>query len=118
MERSCLHCALARALRAESEAYRATGLTLSFTRSDPVWLPAPGMRLYRAVRRLLQMARVRADGGGVKLAVVDLPGKSHVEVTATVPVGRGTRVLALSLPRHAPGTLARGFAETLDALGC
>jgi hypothetical protein len=74
------------------------------------------MRLYRAVRRLLQAARAAAQGRDVKLAVIDLPGKSHVEVTATVLVGRGgSRVLGCSFPRHARGTLARGFAETLDA---
>jgi hypothetical protein len=113
MSRSCLHCALARALRAESTAFAARGLALSFTRSDPVWLPAAGGRLYRGIRRLLRDARERADAGTVKLVVVDLPGKSHVEVTATVRRGRGAVVLACAFPRHRPGTLAAGFVEGL-----
>ena len=117
MQRSCLHCALARAIRAESSAFAGRGLALNFARSEPVWLPSTGMRLYRGVRRLLQAARTAADGTDVKLAVVDLPGKSHVEVTVTVPVGRsGSRVLRCAFPRHARGTLGRGFAETLEVV--
>ena len=117
MQRSCLHCALARAVRSESSAFAGRGLTLNFARSEPVWLPSTGMRLYRGVRRLLQAARTAADGSDVKLAVIDLPGKSHVEVTVTVPIGRSaSRVLGCSFPRHARGTLARGFAETLEVV--
>lgn len=109
MTRSCLHCALARALK--SEALAAGGLAVTFTRSDPVWLPTSGTRLYRGVRRLLQAARAASTGPSVKLAVVDLPGKSHVEVIATVTTAGGTRVLGCAFPRHASGTLAGGFAE-------
>ena len=88
------------------------GLALAFARSEPVWLPRSGMRLYRAVRRLLRDARGAADGGTVKLSVVDLAGKSHVEVTATVATRGGSRVLRCAFARHAHGTLAGGFAET------
>jgi hypothetical protein len=109
--RACLHCALARALGAETAAFRRRGLTLAFTRSDPVWLPSPGARLYRAVRRLLREAAVRAEGGPVKLVVVDLPGKSHVEVAAVVRTSHGVRVLGALFPRHRPGALAGGFVE-------
>ncbi len=86
-------------------------MTLGFARSEPVWLPASGTTCYRGVRRLLRAARAAADGGAVKIAVVDLPGKSHVEVTATVAVGRGSRVLSCAFARHVQGTLARGFTE-------
>ncbi len=114
MDRSCLHCALARALSAETDNFATQGVAVSFTRSEPVWLPSSGMRLYRDVRRLLRQARAEAQAREVKLAVVDLSGKSHVEVTATVTSGRGARVLACAFPRHVPGSLSRGFAEALD----
>jgi hypothetical protein len=116
VSRTCLHCALARALRAESGRFAAHGLALVFTRSDPVWLPLSGPRVYRSIRRLLREAHARAARGAVKLAVLDLPGKSHVEVTATVPTPRGVVVLAHAFPRHAPGVLAAGFAEGLAGL--
>lgn len=114
MERTCLHCALARALRAEAPALAARGLSATLGRSDPVWLPISGARLYRALRRLLRTAEAQADAPPVKLAVLDLPGKSHVEVTATVHVGHASRVLRCAFPRHAAGTLAFGFAEVFD----
>ena len=110
---SCLHCALARALKRESASLAARGVMVSMGRSEPVWLPLPGARIYRALRRLLHAANGRAEGTWLKLTVIDLPGKSHVEVTATVPVARGSRVLAAAFPRHVPGTLAGGFAEAL-----
>jgi hypothetical protein len=111
--RTCLHCALARALRAESARFAARGLALVFTRSDPVWLPVSGARVYRSIRRLLDEAHARAGSGAVKLAVLDLSGKSHVEVTATVPTPRGVVVLVRAFSRHAPGVLAAGFTEGL-----
>jgi hypothetical protein len=111
LNRSCLHCALARALTTEADALAARGLAVTFTRSDPVWLPTPGMRIYRGVRRLLQQARAVSTGSGLKLAVLDLPGKSHVEVIATVTTAGGTRVLSRAFPRHVAGSLAGGFAE-------
>jgi hypothetical protein len=112
--RSCLHCALARALHAESGAFVSRGLAISFARSEPVWLPRSGMRLYRGIRRLLRDARAAAEGNTVKLSVVDLPGKSHVEVTVTVATGRGSRVLSCAFARHAHGTLSRGFSEVFE----
>jgi hypothetical protein len=111
--RSCLHCARARALRAEADALGGRGLAVSIGRSEAVWLPLPGMRIYRVLRRLLRDARDAAERGPLKLAVIDLPGKTHVEVTACVRRGRGVRVLGAAFARHAPGTLARGFAESL-----
>jgi len=102
---SCLHCALARAIRRESGALAARGLAVTLGRAEPVWLPSTGARLYRALRRLLREAGSQAQGPSLKLTVIDLTGKSHVEVTATIPVGRGSRVLACAFPRHAPGSL-------------
>ena len=113
MDRTCLHCALARALRAEAGTLTARGVALRFERSEPVWLPVSGARLYRAIRRLLRQAAAQAAPGAAKLAVVDLAGKSQVEVTATVGVAGGARVLSVGFPRHVPGTLAPGFAEGL-----
>jgi hypothetical protein len=104
--RTCLHCALARAVRAEAD-----GLAVTLRRSEPVLLPLPGQRIYRALRRLLRAARAAGDGE-VRLAVVDLPGTSHVDVMAVVPSPR-VRVLHCELPRHVDGTLSGGFAEAL-----
>jgi hypothetical protein len=114
VERTCLHCALARALRAESATLTARGLALHFERTEPVWLPVSGMRLYRGVRSLLRQAAAHGEPGMVKLVVLALTGKSHVEVTATVPVPSGARVFAIAFPRFVPATLARGFAEGVD----
>src|SRR5262245_24330435 len=109
--RTCLHCALARALRAETLA-PGSPLRVHLGRSDPVWLPVPGRQIYRGVRALLREARTEADD--VKLSVVDLAGKSHVEVTAVARHPDGSsRVFVRAFPRFAPGTLARGFAEAL-----
>jgi hypothetical protein len=111
--RSCLHCSLARALRAEAGALGARGLAVTLGRSEAVWLPLPGMRVYRALRRLLRAARDAAEHGPVKLTVIDLVGKTHVEVTACVPRAGGVRVVRVAFPRHVPGTLAAGFAESV-----
>ncbi len=115
MNRTCLHCALARALRAEAGAIAERGLAVTFTRSDPVWLPVSGVRIYREVRRLLRRALDASVGKAMKLAVVDLKGKSHVEVIATVTTAQGTRVLGCAFPRHVASTLAGGFVEGIVA---
>jgi hypothetical protein len=113
-DRTCLHCALARALRAEMPAFAARGMAVTFTRSEPVWLPASGAGIYRGVRRILRLARAHADRSPVKLAVVDLRGKSEVEVTATALSAERAQVFRCAFPRHAPGTLAGGFAEAAE----
>jgi hypothetical protein len=110
--RVCLHCALARALRAEAPSFTASGLEIRLARSEPVFLPVSGAALYRALRRLLAAARAAAEHGPVKLAVLDLRGKSHVEVTATVAAAARVRVLACAFPQFVPSTLPRGFGET------
>lgn len=112
--RSCLHCALHRALRAEAAALDRRGLAVHLGRSEPVWLPLPGMRVYRGLRALLREACDAAVGGPLRLAVIDLAGKTHVEVTACVPQARGARVLRVEFPRHVPGALCRGFAEAYE----
>jgi len=109
--RACLHCALARALRAEADAFAGRGLELRLSRSEPVWLPVRGATIYRAVVRLLRHARDAAAGGPVRVAVLALPGKPHVEVTAVVAVARGHRVLSVSFPQFVASRLAGGFAE-------
>jgi hypothetical protein len=111
VSRTCLHCALARALRAEVLAPGGP-LRVQLGRSDPVWLPIEGRTLYRAIRALLREARTEAED--VKLAVVDLAGKSHVEVTAVVRRTDGrSQVLGRAFPRFDPRMLARGFAEAV-----
>jgi hypothetical protein len=114
---TCVHCVLSRVLRAESAGMATRCLTVRLGRSEPLWLPIPGVQVYRTLRRLLQAAAAEAEGNLVKLAVIDLPGKSHVEVTATALRKRRSRVFGCAFPRHAPGTLAAGFSETLDDLG-
>ena len=113
--RTCLHCALARALRAEIPAFSAVGLDIRLSRSEPVFLPVSGTTLYRGLRRLLATARTAAERSPVKLAVLDLVGKSHVEVTATVLRGQTSRVLSCAFPCSDPSTLAAGFAEHAQA---
>jgi len=111
--RHCLHCALARALRAEADTLLAHGLAVALGRSEPVWLPVPGMTLYRHLRRLLRDAEALGERGTLRLAVVDLPGKPHVEVLAVVRrAGHGV-VLGRTFPRQLAAPLAGGFLEGL-----
>ncbi len=111
MTRTCLHCVLARVLRAEADALRERGLEVRLGPSEAVLLPAAGAATYRTVRALLRAAIADAAGPRIRLAVVDQPGKSHVEVTAVFADARRTRVLSCAFPRHDPGALAGGFAE-------
>ena len=112
MTRSCLHCSLARAVEAEWGG-TLSGPVLRIGRSDPLWLPISGGRVYRQLRGLLRAAR-RQGADSLKLVVLDLPGKSHVEVVATVGRhGDRTRSLSVLLPRHVTGSLAAGFAEAV-----
>ena len=113
VSRICLHCVLARALRAEAAALEARGVTPALGHSDPVQLPVSGVRTYRRLRRLLAEAGAKAETRLVKLAVIALDGKSYVEVTATVITGRRARVLRCEFPRQVPGTLGGGFLEGL-----
>ena len=109
MTRTCLHCVLARVLRAEADALRERGLEVRLGPSEAVLLPAAGAATYRTVRALLRAAIADAAGPRIRLAVVDQAGKSHVEVTAAFAVGRGTRVLSCAFPRHDPAALAAGL---------
>src|SRR2546430_7852753 len=108
---SGLHCALARAIRRESGGLAARGLAVNLGRAEAVWLPSPGARLYRALRRLLREAGSQAEGSSLKLTVIDLTGKSHVEVTATIAVGRGSPLASSAFPRHPAGSLGAGVAD-------
>jgi len=111
MTRTCLHCVLARVLRAEADALRERGLEVRLGPSEAVLLPAAGAATYRTVRALLRAAIADAAGPRIRLAVVDQAGKSHVEVTAVFADARRIRVLSCAFPRHDPGALAGGFAE-------
>jgi len=113
--RACLHCALARALRAESAALARRGLEVRLSVVDPILLPMRGARVYRALRRLLREAELAAQPPGpLKVAIIMLRGKSHAEVTATFPVGRRAVIRSCAFPLFVPGALAGGFAEALD----
>jgi hypothetical protein len=111
--RTCVHCVLARALRAESAALSRAGLSATLRRSEPVTLPHAGAGVYREIRALLREAASTATVGPIRLALLDLRGKWCVEVTATVQTGRRTRVFVRAFPRHAAGALDEGFLEGL-----
>jgi len=112
--RTCVHCVLGRALRAESAASSGEEFLVTLRSSEPTWVPVSGAALYRELRGLLRDARDATRHGIVKLAVLDLPGKSHVEVTAVVrSPGRKARVLSRAFPRQALELLGGGFAEQL-----
>lgn len=109
--RSCLHCVLARALRAELVALESVGLRVRFMHSDPVWLPCSGASLYRPLRSWLRGICARAASGVLRLTVFDSPGKSHVEVLAAFPGGRDGQALSRTFPRCVLATLHAGFLE-------
>lgn len=111
--RSCLHCALARALGDEADELLRRNVVITFGRSEPVWLPIPGSRIYRTLRRLLQRAAAVGEGHTVRLNIIDLTGKPHVEVTAAAIVGAHADVFACAFPRFVAATLPRGFGEGL-----
>jgi hypothetical protein len=111
MQRACVHCVLARAVRAESAACTASGVTLVIGHCDPVWLPTPGPRLYRSLRRLVSEALLLTGRERVTLSVWGAWGKSFVDVTAILQRDRQVRLLRRSFPRHVPGTLESGFVE-------
>ena len=110
MARSCLHCSLARAVEVEWDGPLA-GPVVRIGRSEPLWLPLSGAKVYREIRRLLLAVR-KQTADSLKLSVLDLPGKSHVEVVATFNRrGERTRSLSVALPRYEAARLAAGFAE-------
>lgn len=80
-------------------------------RCETLWLAGSGMPVYRSLRRLLEQAEAAADAGGCKISVIDLPGKSDVEVEASVWRARRVRIFRCAFPRYQPGSLERGFVE-------
>jgi hypothetical protein len=98
-------------VRAEAGTLRQHGLEVVLGASRPVLLPHAGRELYRGLRALLAEAADGTEGGRLKLAVVDLPGKSHVEVMAIVAGRQGARVHSRAFPRCVRGSLGLGFAE-------
>jgi hypothetical protein len=109
--RSCLHCALARALGDEADDLVRRHVAVTFGRSEPVWLPIPGSRIYRGLRRLLRQAAAVGEGHTVRLNIIDLPGKPHVEVTAAALAGAHADVFVCAFPRFVASVLPRGFGE-------
>jgi hypothetical protein len=109
--RACLHCALARALGDEADELLRRRVVVTFGRSEPVWLPIPGARIYRVLRRLLRQAAAVGEGHTVRLNVIDLTGKAHVEVTAAALAGAHAAVFTCAFPRFVAAALPRGFAE-------
>jgi hypothetical protein len=101
-------------VRADAAAFASAGLELRVANFDPVLLPLSGVHVYRRLRRLLAEARTRAAGGPLKIAVLDIAGKSHVEVTVRVPENGASRVLSCAFPRHDAALLGGGFAETVE----
>jgi hypothetical protein len=109
--RTCLHCALARALGDEADTLLRRGVVVTFARSEPVWLPIPGSRIYRRLRHLLRRAASIGEGHTVRLNVIDLAGKAHVEVTAAALAGAHATVFTCAFPRFVGATLPLGFDE-------
>lgn len=113
--RTCLHCVLVRALRAEWRNLEEAGLEVTPVRGHAAWVPGGGGRVYRRLRRLLRDAREGAERGGrLNVGVVDQTGKSHIEVIAALRTrGRG-RVFTAAFPRPVLATLVLGFAESAE----
>jgi hypothetical protein len=111
--RICVHCVLARVLRAEAPALARAGLSIGVRPGPPVLLPHAPVLVYRELRDLLREAAAGALGPTVRLALVDLAGRHCVEVTASVRSARGTRIFSRTFARHVDGTLEGGFLEGL-----
>jgi hypothetical protein len=109
--RACLHCALARALGDEADELVRRRVVVTFGRSEAVWLPIPGARIYRGLRHLLRRAAVAGEGHTVRLNIIDLAGKAHVEVTAAVLAGAHAQVFTCMFPRFVAASLLLGFDE-------
>lgn len=109
--RTCLHCALVRAIEAESRALQAGDVSVVVGRSDAVWVPISGARVYRGIRRLLRRVTPVAGGRVVRLSVVDLAGKPHVEVMAAALLPARAEVFGVEFPRVVTETLDGGFGE-------
>jgi hypothetical protein len=110
--RTCLHCALARVLQAETPALAARGVTVTMGRSDPVWVPLSGTRVYRGIRRVLRAAAAAGERHVGRLAVIDLLGKPEVEVTAAALLPARALVFRAGFARVV-GPLGSGFSEGL-----
>lgn len=111
--RACLHCALARALGDEADELVRRRVSVTFGRSEPVWLPITGQRIYRGIRQLLRQAAAVGEGHTVRLGIVDLAGKAHVEVTAAALAGDHAQVFTCAFPRFVAASLPPGFVEGL-----
>jgi hypothetical protein len=113
--RCCGHCCLTRALLGTTDALTARGLVVTPAHTEPFWVPGSGAAVYRNLRRFLGEVCDQPEAWDeVRIAVLDLPGKSHFEVMVTLQAGRRARVLTHRIPRYDPATLARGFPEGLS----
>jgi hypothetical protein len=104
---------LARALGDEAELLTRRGVVVTFGRSEAVWLPIAGARIYRGLRHLLRQAAAVGQGHTVRLNIIDLAGKAHVEVTAAALAGARAHVFTCAFPRFVASSLPLGFAEGL-----
>ncbi len=110
--RTCLHCALARAVRRETDRLRAVGLDVVVLTGERVWLPESGAIVYRRLRQLLRDAIAKASDGQLTVRVLDsVAGKSHVEVTVTLNAAGRDVVLSCACPRQLLEMLSGGFCE-------
>src|SRR5207244_250564 len=96
-----------------SGALRARGLEVRLRPSDAVFLPVQGGAIFRTLRALLRAAIADAEGPEIRVALLDRPGKSRGEVTASFAGGGGRRVCPRGCVRGlgAPGVLAGGCAD-------
>jgi hypothetical protein len=112
MIRSCLHCALDRALRHEERALAAARLEVVFRGTEATWLPVPGARLYRRLRVLLRSVVAQAEPGQLRLALHGVvPARSQVEVVLAYRSQRRWHTTSCVFPRFVESALAHGVVE-------
>jgi hypothetical protein len=112
MTRSCLHCALRRALDHEERTLAAAGLDVVVRGAEATWLPVPGSRLYRRLRVLLRSVVAQAEPGQLRLALHGIvPARSQVEVVIAYRSQRRWRTTSYAFPRFVESTLVHGLVE-------
>ena len=110
-DRTCVHCAVARAIRYVSR--RADGVTFSVRSAlDPCIAPVSAARLYRSIRGVLtaDVGALPARPASIEVRVL---GGTHpfVDLYVTTTVSDLVSTRMLSIARHREGTLEGGFPE-------